>query len=606
MKRFQVNHLRIAATIAIGLTILTIFAISLTADWSVRHVYNVFYFGFLSFTLLSFNALIFSRERRFLTYALRHFLRILFIVLYSSAYISAVLSFLGSGQIIRLQTILFLSNMTPFSIVIAVIVFFAVALLLFTTLVHRKSTVKDAPRKERTKLKFFLFANLALFIITILVNTFLLRIDNPIISDEKQLILHQFEDPVLREELFKDTAQLDQPNVVFILLESLSAERLGFYGYPRDVTPNIDRLAQKSVVFTNAYTTASHSDYAQNGLLSSRYLYTNEFRNLFTDNNPRKFIWDIFKEDNYATGYFSSQDDRWQHMNRYLNYSNLDDYSNSTTDGQTDYGSGFASKDFDHRTSAQALSWLNGLTTKKPFFLYLNFQATHLPMTYPEEYARYKPDTSRIPFPLSKKITVNRYDNALRYVDVQVGRIINYLEENNLINNTVIVITSDHGHDLEKRHGISGHGKSIYNEELIVPAIAFLPGIKPLLVDEKVSHIDFVPTLIELLGHPIPEEFQGDIMRKNRPIYFVTQSHKYLIGMIQGNSKVIIDMNRKLVEVYDLENDPEELHKLNPNNYSDLILKLLFWNYCQQDYYKKKKWETGFYDRCSLNNNLKK
>lgn len=607
MKKFQVNHLNIAIIISASLVLLTIIAISLTGDWSVRHVYNVFYFGFLSFTILSFNALIFSKERRFLTYKLRKFLRISFIVLYSFAYILAVLSFWSTGQIIRLQTVLFLSNMTPFSTAIAISVFSVVAILLFIVLIHKKSTVKDSQEKERKGLQFFLFANLTLFIITILVNTFLLRIENPIISDEKQLILYQSEDPVLREKLFNTTDQFDKPNVVFILLESLSAERIGFYGYPRDVTPNIDNLAQKSIVFTKAYTTATHSDYAQNGLLSSRYLYINKLRNLFTDNNPKKFIWDIFKEDNYTTGYFSSQDDRWKNMNQYLDYSNLDDYSNSTTDGKTDYGTGFASKDYDHRTSAKAIAWLDKISVKKnSFFLYLNFQATHNPLVYPEEYARYKPDTGKVPLvPLRGEVVSNRYDNALGYVDAQVGKIINYLKKNNLIKNTIIVITSDHGHDLENKHGIFGHGKSIYNEELIVPAIVFLPGVKPMLINEKVSHIDFVPTLIDLLGYPIPKEFQGDIMRKNRPIYFVAQSHKYMIGMIQGNIKVILDMNRKLVEIYDLENDPEELRKLNPNDYSDSILKLLFWNYCQKNYYKNKKWETGSYDRCSLNNNFK-
>ena len=594
--RLKFNHFWVAIFVSLFLALITIFTTFLYDDWSIRYIYNIFYLTLFNFMVLSLNAIFFTKHRRFLNPKLRKFLRISFIIIYSLAYLIATLSFITTGEITRIQTILFLSQMHPMLITGIIVGFVALSILLIVFAFYRKTEIPEAEEEERGKIKIIFYISIVLFIITILVNSVFLRIENPLISNEEALISYLGEEPILGAKVSSiNTTLYDKPNVIFILLEALSAERIGFYGYERNVTPNMDKLANKSTIFTNAYTTSTHSDYAQPGLLSSRYMFTSKYRKIFPDDNPRKFIWDIFKEDNYTTGYYSSQDDRWQNMDHYLDYTNLDDVSNSMTDGKTDYGNGLARKDYDHKTADLAVEWLNKTIKKQePFFLYLNFQATHLPRSYPPNYEYFKPENP-----------INKYDNSLRYVDLQVGKIIDFIEENNLSNNTIIAITSDHGEDLEKRHGISNHGKSIYEEELIVPALIFLPRREPKVKEERVSHIDFVPTLIDLLGYPIPKEFQGDLMRKNRPIFLVAQSHKYLIGLIQNDTKIILDMNKKLSEVYDLKNDPKELNNIDSKEYNDLMLKLLFWHYCQKDYYEKQRWKKDSINRCSLNNNFK-
>ena len=78
-----------------------------------------------------------------------------------------------------------------------------------------------------------------------------------------------------------------------------------------------------------------------------------------------------------------------------------------------------------------------------------------------------------------------------------------------------------------------------------------------------------------------------------------------MIGLIQNNTKVILDINRDLIEVYDIENDPNETISLDPKEYKDEILKLLLWHFCQKDYYKNARWLTDDAGRCSVNNNFK-
>jgi hypothetical protein len=75
--------------------------------------------------------------------------------------------------------------------------------------------------------------------------------------------------------------------------------------------------------------------------------------------------------------------------------------------------------------------------------------------------------------------------------------------------------------------------------------------------------------------------------------------------MIDKNIKVIIDMNDKQIEVYNLKEDPFELNNINSKKYNPQILKLLFWKFCQVDYYNKEKWSKEIIDRCSKHNNFK-
>ena len=602
----MLNHTRVAVFFSVLLSLLTLIAVALSGDWNVRNIFNIIYLTFLNFTIFSLNAIIFSKKRRYVPEILRRPARISFILIYSVIYLAATLSFIRTDQIFRIQTIIFLLGMGPIRAAAFTVGGVILIGAIFIFFLNKKSTIKDLRGKRRNKIKILFWLNLLLFLLAVGVNITFLNIDAAIIDDQDSLIAYDYQEALL-EDLSNVTEKFEGKNIVFILLESVSAERLGYYGNNRDVSKNLDKLAEKSIVFREAYTTASHSEYAQPGLLSSRYMFTSDIRTDLGDlESPRKFIWDVFKENGHNTGYFSSQDDRWQEMNEYMDVSNLDVYSYGISDGENDYGSsrGYEQKDYDHRTVEKAISWLNE-TKEEKFFLYLNFQSTHRPYARPEEYSYYKPDKKNVLKVWENSLETNQMDNSVRYVDEQVGKIINFLEENNLSEDTIIAITSDHGHDLKNRHGVSAHGLTIYNEELIVPAIIYLPGANPHNVVSKVSHIDFVPTIVDLFGYEIPEEFQGDIMKFNRSIYFVTQSHKYKIGMIEKDIKVILDMNTKQVEVYNLRNDPGELNNINSKKYNNQILKLLFWRFCQVDYYNKEKWSSGIVDRCSKHNNLK-
>jgi arylsulfatase A-like enzyme len=164
--------------------------------------------------------------------------------------------------------------------------------------------------------------------------------------------------------------------------------------------------------------------------------------------------------------------------------------------------------------------------------------------------------------------------------------LITYLEINNLSENTVIIISADHGDDIYGRHGVTGHGLSLYNEEIKIPLVFYFPDKDPENISTPVSHIDVLPTVLDMLDLPQSDGFRGSPFTIQNRLFFYAQNHKYLIGMVRDNIKIIVDMNRMLTEVYDLEEDPLELEPLDKEQlHNEYIIELLNWHYCQLNYF---------------------
>ncbi|MBW2998104.1 sulfatase, partial [Candidatus Woesearchaeota archaeon] len=500
-----------------------------------------------------------------------------FIVLtsiYSIGYLWSSLSFLTTNQIFRKQTALFLYKIYPKTFLLVVSLFILLVFESYIFLANKKIHFLKTKGKRLRLFEKITFVSFVLLILFMFVIPSSLKVTSPLIETYVEgNPIYIAPEEITSEKILNYKSELNKPNVIVILLESISDYRVGTYGYEREVTPNIDELADKSIVFENTYATATHSDYAQPAFLSSRYMLTNYYRNFFDVDHERKFIWEVFKDKGYYTTYFSSQDDRWAGMNNYFDFSALDIYSYSMTDGKFDYGSGLGKKDFDHKTLDKIEGWLDSYNADKPYFMYINLQATHTPMSYPKDYeVTYTPDNV---FSVSfvsltaKQNSINRFDNSLKYVDEQIGRLIDKLKERGEFENTAIILSSDHGHDFNNLHDVEGHGKSIYNEELTVPLIMYIPDLEPMRVKERVSHIDAMPTFLDLLNEPIPKEFIGKPAEKDARFFMYAQSHKNYIGMVKEDIKVIIDLNKNLIEVYNLEEDSLELKNLDNTNEYD-------------------------------------
>ncbi len=403
-------------------------------------------------------------------------------------------------------------------------------------------------------------------------------------------------------------------NVVLLTVESLRADQLRAYGASREVMPALDQLASEARVFLNSYTQSSHTNYATIVPLSSHYPLRSATMYSYPKNPtyPRVLIYDLLKALGYRTAIFSSSNENWSGMNNYLETGNLDRFIHAANSKKPTYlmagDAGFAAwaRDSNHagslddRTTVdEALEWLDGLGND-PFFVALNFQNSHLPYPTPPDFPRRfgpaKLDfTIRFAyFPKDKvEIVKDVYADSLAYVDSQIQRLIQHLKLKNKWDNTLVVITGDHGQAFYE-HGFASHASAIFDEVMRVPLIVRAPGLKAGLEHRLAQHVDIAPSITGLLGLPNHPSFQGiDLFgtptNPNRSAYMVAQTpDAYQYGIVRAGFKLIYDERLREHRLFNLETDPGEKQNLaatQPLMVKNLAARLNTWRKLQIDYY---------------------
>jgi hypothetical protein len=359
-----------------------------------------------------------------------------------------------------------------------------------------------------------------------------------------------------------------RPNVLLVVLESVAVRHMSGFGYERKTTPHIDRIAAEGLVFPRAWTTATHSNYAQPAILSSllprRYQGHDQYESI---DYPRVLFHDVMHALGYDVATISSQDETWQGMLRFQETGTPQHYWYSADhDGEhLDIGSEEVVPD--EVTVETAMRWIE--TSRGPWALYLNLQNTHFPYGIsPSAERPWLPDEPAastfhyLGFPEDDRDAArNRYDNALHHVDAQIGRLRAWLEERGELDDTLLVITSDHG-EMFFEKGMVTHGKSLFDVESRVPVVLRWPGHVPVeRRDEPVSQLDLLPTVLDLLEAPPHPSWQGSSLRVARGpagIFITIQGLRQADALVCWPWKLVVDRTGRRLALYDLVTDPTE------------------------------------------------
>jgi arylsulfatase A-like enzyme len=336
------------------------------------------------------------------------------------------------------------------------------------------------------------------------------------------------------------------PNVLVVVIDTLRADHLSGYGYPRPTSPSIDRLAAQGVLFENAVSTCSWSFPSHVSLLTGRYQFDHGLGRV----DPMPLLdWskpdlagfptlgEKLEQRGYRTAAFSANRDYFTtSLGFERGFTHFEDYFHSPIDMvlRTLYGRefdrlflrraatpgilrlrrlfGMGSPDADAsypvigsrrkwapEVNRELLRWIDHGERQRPFFAFLNYFDVHDPYGGPHSYpAPLWPQTS----------AVDRYDDGIKFVDDAVGQLLAELEKRGLTQNTLIVITSDHGESLGD-HGMTNHGQTLYRELVHVPLIFWFPGRVPagVRITPAVTGASIPATVLNLLNDDSAGQF---------------------------------------------------------------------------------------------------
>lgn len=273
-------------------------------------------------------------------------------------------------------------------------------------------------------------------------------------------------------------------NVILISIDTLRADHMGYMGYGKNTSPNIDMLSQKSLVFENAISQATWTLPSHVSLFSS--LYPDVHGVTKKENKisqSTRLLPEILKENGYLT--------RGYHEGGFLN-------------PHFGFGRGFDvyTKQPIDDSIIDSIKFIEYNKDKK-FFLFLHTYKVHSDYYYKEDGDFLFPDLFLLNIftPSEKELNsmIDDYDRSIAYVDSLVGKLIEKIESEGLMDNTIIIVTSDHGEGFME-HGIIGHGYAPYQELVHIPLVFYLPGKNPERIEEYVELIDIMPTILDAIG----------------------------------------------------------------------------------------------------------
>ncbi len=344
-------------------------------------------------------------------------------------------------------------------------------------------------------------------------------------------------------------------NLLLVTIDTLRWDRVGAYGSGRGLTPNLDRLASEGIRFETIYTSAPLTLPAHTSLLTGTSPPLHGVR----DNGTFRFagemptLADLLQDQGYATGAFVGAfvlDARFG-LDR-----GFDEYDDRYGERRGQDGVEVAERNAE-AVMKPAVRWIGKRGNDERWFAWVHFYDPHAPYDAP---ARYLDD--REP-----------YDAEVAYSDSILGLLLKHLNENEKLSRTLVVVTSDHGESLGD-HGERSHGAFAYQPTLRVPLVFWASErLAPKLVEIPARLIDLAPTLLELLGLPVPDAMEGRSLidavngttNDAPPAYFeamnahLARNWAPLTGVVSEGYKFI---DLPIPEVYDIEGDPEEKKNL--------------------------------------------
>jgi arylsulfatase A-like enzyme len=416
-----------------------------------------------------------------------------------------------------------------------------------------------------------------------------------------------------------------RPSVLLIVLDTVRAQNLSLYGYPRPTSRNLQQIALGGVTFEDALSTSSWTLPSHASLMTGRLPHETSADWLSPLDAEHRVLAEVFRDRGYRTAAFvANAVNAGASAGFSRGFSHFSDVEFSV-DGfmaRSQLGARLLDQPVLRRTvgwfdtagrragssiTDAFLEWLDASPRRQPFFSFLNFFDAHHPyVPVGPHAAAFGVDIdledvftllSRDPgdvSPRSVTSAIAAYDAATAGLDAEIGRLISALRTRGFLNDTVLVITSDHGEEFGE-HGVFEHGNTLYRQSLEVPLVVRFPPAVPqgIRIAGPVSLVDVPVTMLELAGirdHGLPGRSLSEWWRSNRsgiqdPVISelgegvnvpasLPSSRGDMVSVV-ANGRHYIANGDGVIEAYAFDSDPSERNNLGPAAAGQEVRRLL-------------------------------
>jgi arylsulfatase A-like enzyme len=414
-----------------------------------------------------------------------------------------------------------------------------------------------------------------------------------------------------------------QPNILLIVVDTLRPDFISSYGFPHLITPNIDALANEGVVYENAISTSPWTTPSHASLFTGQYPSRNgvDGRNILLDPASKTLAAELSRSGFQTAGFINNvyirrQTGLGRGFQQYEEFWGRNECSSIMLLVE------FLREKFNPREDTGAMETRNAMndwlhhdwTGKHPFFLFVHLMEPHAPYgtpdskvhkflppgVTPQQAAKVNQDpeifiSGQLKMtPRDFEILTALYQNDINYVDSVIGGIIQDLRHRNLLENTLVIFTSDHGEHFGD-HGLMSHELSLYDVLVHVPLIIRFPNRQHsgTRIKEPVQTIDIFPSILHFLKSESKLDLQGfnllpdSFERKNHPYVFAEYNNlraadkmerrfpnvppsplwrKKVLKSVQSADWKFIWATDGTRELYSIQNDPYEKINLAQSN----------------------------------------
>ena len=360
--------------------------------------------------------------------------------------------------------------------------------------------------------------------------------------------------------------EFQKKNIIIIVIDALRSDHLSVYGYNRETTPFLDSLHASGDLrkVDLSFSVAAESFAGINGILRSK-IWAHLGYNNFS-------LQQLLKDQGYNLNFIVSGD--------HANFSGLKSFYGNNNDLDYYLDGSLTRKYSDPNDDRIVLEGLENIKNfdNTPSYFHFHLMSVHNLGVRLNKFKKYTP-AGRTTFDVENYI--NRYDNGVLQTDNYIKEIFSRLSEKGYLQNSIVVITGDHGEALGES-GNFGHSRSVSTGQILVPILIYDTENVEYKNTNYATSIDIAPTIVDRLGLPIPESWEGVSLfseETNKQLSYHQQDSKYAIIHSKEDSryKLIYDSKTEKQELYELNSDLYETQNIIDSLDIDYVNKLRYY-----------------------------